>query len=337
MNKVRPSSLPKLAACPQWLSDTFTSEAAERGTDLHAAIEAALKGDTGLMNLLSDEDEAAAQWGVDYVRTVMPMDEQPLMSELGVTVSIDGHDPITGTLDHACGVHIVDIKSGMISQYDLQLAAYALGYMQSTAYDRVCCHVVFIDQKKSRQFWLGREECEAMLRPVLDAVAANKPATPCDYCRWCANRLGCPALRETTDLVAGRLELDGWEPPTLDLLSRPDVAAKTMAGIKAVKDWCSATEDHIKALMVEGMEVPGYRLITGFRRDLPAAKIPEAYAALGVSQGAFLGACSLGLSKLEAAVAKEKGITGAEAKRLINDALGDMFRTTQMTTIRRTK
>jgi hypothetical protein len=216
-----------------------------------------MDGDESDLDMLSRDDRASAQYGIDYLRTVLPMQDHPRFSELPVTVTVEGHPPFPGTLDHACGEHVVDIKSGKTSEYGLQLAAYALGYMQHTNRDSVHCHVCYIDQQRVVSFWVTREEAESAIKPVLDAVADGGVATPCTYCNWCARQLTCPALRGLTSEAAKVIDLDGWTPPAMEEDLDGVAAGKAIAAIKAIKMWCDAMEAKVREAMENGLDGHG--------------------------------------------------------------------------------
>ena len=65
MTQLRPSSLPKLKACGQFESAPKTSEAAERGLKLDAALRSAWE--TGVVPPLVQTDAIAVAWALDKI------------------------------------------------------------------------------------------------------------------------------------------------------------------------------------------------------------------------------------------------------------------------------
>ncbi len=200
---VRPSSLPKLACCRAYVGTAGTSEAAERGTKLDAAIRQAwmtlhtLNPDPQTRRLfpgLSTEDDQACNWAIS--RMIELAGEAHLETDeanLQAVVPVEGVQP--GTMDGLCVERgfLIDYKTGQIRDYRAQMAAYALACMETYFADTWTAHLLFIDQEQVVTHHFTADEARELVESIVNAPIV---AASCDYCGWCGAYGTCPITRE---------------------------------------------------------------------------------------------------------------------------------------------
>lgn len=223
---VRPSSLPKLAVCRCFVGKEGTSEAAERGTRLDAAIRKAVAAGTSVDPAdvdCVDEDIEACNWAIDELKTLQLSGKwETRESELQAVVPVEGVKP--GTMD-ALNVEdatLADFKTGQVRNYREQMAAYALACMDAYFEDRWTCFLLFVDAKEVVTHIFTREEAEAI---VIDVLMAKRKENPCEYCAWCARFDGeCSVYGACGAVKAANAEVMNADlpKPTPALLSHPD-------------------------------------------------------------------------------------------------------------------
>lgn len=261
---LRPSSLPKLAECPKYVSSPLAGDAAERGTRMDTFFRALLSEENPAPDaLLEEEDINACQWAAITSRLLargFPLEsrEEALKVDPGCGVN-------PGTADLLCenGGWSADLKSGKIRNYMEQQRAYALGFMDRYFVDEWTVHLLFCDERAVVTLKFDRDsaiaETRSLIAGIKDPLAV---ATPCDYCDWCALRWKCPQKLEA---VAWFLGLD---PATVDLSAITD--AECIGPILALthaiaKD--DGVHDFLKSvalgLVSSGTPIEGWRMQNG--------------------------------------------------------------------------
>lgn len=258
---LRPSALPKLAACPKWESQESAGPAAERGTVMDVVFRSAIQGTPGWELLLGQDDLAAVQWAVDTSRILAG--EHPLEArEEHLRIEWEG---IPGTADLLCplGQWSADLKSGQVRNYLEQQACYALGFMDRYFTDEWTVYLIYCDARELTTLRYTYDEAAAIVRrvraAVLDDLAVPRPN---EYCGWCAKQWRCPVRLES---VAWFLGLD---PRTVDLTREiaPDRLAQSLDLTHAIsRD--GGVHDILKGwgreLLTEGQTVPGWKIQNG--------------------------------------------------------------------------
>lgn len=255
MITIRPSALPKLAACRCYESKPASSPEAARGTKLDAIIRTAWNGEPVDADLPAEDEEAVA-WALETLRAlhiggakseVFTAEEQ-----LRAVVPVQGVE--AGTMDACCPSQawLADFKTGQERNYREQMAAYALACMDSYWAEEWTAHLLFVDQKKVVTHHFTRQEAADMVRSVVNAPVAP---TCCEYCGWCAAQESCPAIQQAaaevtepelpacTPAAASRGEL----PPVLaDLAEDEEKAHAFLSKLKVVNDWADLLKDKLK-------------------------------------------------------------------------------------------
>lgn len=259
------------------------------------------------------EDCAAVEWAVAAFK--MLAGNAPIQSEeKELRVEILGMD---GTADGACPEKLfsVDLKSGMLRNYDEQMAAYAIGFMEREFCEVWTTHLLFCDERQvvSRSWTMA--SALAVVQPIL--IAAKDPytkATPCDYCGWCALRWTCvERLEPMSILLTGapdKLDLVTLKSCPADLARVLDITSAITKNDGLHDELKSAALEHLLA----SREVPGWSLSKGRQTEtVPAQQ-------MGATHG---GKCLLkdaGTMKVLDAVGN---ITGSKFKALWSETYGD--------------
>jgi len=280
---MRPSLLPKLAACPRYVAPEYAGKAAARGTALDVAFRSFIASE----QVPSDwhertaDERAALSWAVDTAK-VLAGGAVLEAGESHLRVQVMGME---GTADLLCSDRLwsADLKSGMERNYLEQQAAYALGFMDSHFADSWTVHLLFCDERKLVTHRFTRESATdllvALMLHVRDDLAT---ATPCEYCDWCALRWTCPQKLEA---VAWFLRHD---PASLDLTAYandPHKVGPLLDMTHAIaKD--GGVHDLLRAgalsSIMAGAEVPGWRQQKGRTTESVAAvHLAQLVAVLG--------------------------------------------------------
>lgn len=258
---IRHSSLPKLALCGQYEGAPGTSEAAARGTMLDRVFRDAWT--TGeLPRDLNDEDTAAVQWAINRCILLNGGADRLTTDEADCKVRTIGLEH-EGTVDGVAvrGQWSIDLKSGQAYDYAAQMAAYALGLMQTHFVGYWTTHLLFCDQKQVVSRRWSYQEAHDLVYSVL----ANVGSAPVenDYCGWCAHSLTCPARVATKDKAL--VTVAGLAPTVQDkgflaLLNDPDRLGQFLAACQTLDDFRDAAKAKARELLEAGQKVPGWRL-----------------------------------------------------------------------------
>lgn len=272
MRTLRPSLLPKLAACAQYQPQKNAGATAARGTLMDRVFRDLIQDLPVPADTLDEEAWAAVSWAVDTARILAGT--HPLTAaEKDLRVEACG---LLGTADLLCSGALwsADLKSGQPRNYREQQAAYALGFMDTHGVDDWTVYLLFCDLREVTTLRFTREEAETMVRSVMAAALDDHPAaTPCDYCDWCALKWKCPARLES---VAWFLGLD---PATVDL--EEGAATVDPARLAQALDLThlitreDGVHDHLKSAARQHLgaqrQVPGWKLQNGREtRTVPA-------------------------------------------------------------------
>jgi hypothetical protein len=260
---LRPSNLPKLAACPCYEPNPDAGPAAARGSTLDALFRARMQGvpdQAELSKDLNTEDIAAVEWAVTTLR-VLAGDSPVITREEDCRVTIPGFENpgtadalILGKFSHA------DLKTGQIRNYQEQMAAYALGLMETHFASEWTAHLLFCDQRQVVSLHFAYEEAKAVVEKVIAAYhdAGKQPAL-CEYCGWCDKAETCPArlaLAQNAVAVA--------EPGFCfdAVLADNEKLSKFLSGCAVLEDFRERAEETAKERLQAGVTIPGWKLTT---------------------------------------------------------------------------
>lgn len=282
MITIRPSALPKLAACRCYESKPASSPEAARGTRLDSIIRAAWNGEPIDADLPA-EDAEAVSWALAALAALhVGVDKSDVFTneeQLRAVVPVAGVEP--GTMDACCPAQwwLADFKTGQERSYFEQMAAYSLACMEEYWADEWTAHLLFVDQKKVVTHHFTRQEAAAVVRGVVDSPVVP---TCCEYCGWCAAQESCPAIQQAAaEVTAPELpactpaEVSRGElPPVLDaLVENEEKAHEFLSKLKVVNDWADLLKDRIKnRLEIEHSDYFS-RVVTAGRRVVAPADL----------------------------------------------------------------
>lgn len=310
---LRPSSLPKLAECPRYESEPIAGPAADRGTAMDAAFRAILDGShVGFLPDTNPEDIAAIRWAVDAFKLLAG--NAPVQTgEKDLFVSMLG---MTGTADGACPEKLfsVDLKSGQVRDYEAQMAAYALGFMEREFCEEWTTHLLFCDERKIVSMRWTQESAMDVVNPILAMVKDPEASpTPCEYCSWCAKRRTCQTrLEPLSMLLTGapdKLDLTRIKADPADLGRLLDITHQI------AKD--DGLHDELKAAALAHLlaqkPVPGWSLANGRKTEsVPALMLAENFGPKNLFRDA-------GSAKVMQALGN---LTGSKFKTLWSEVYG---------------
>lgn len=320
---IRPSSLPALAQCPQWLPAPTTENAA-MGEARHAALVRLLQGEPGALEELAAEDAEGVEWAFSYIQTKAPASDFPLRIEEQASFFGPGFQQIWGTPDVVCGPEIFDLK-WRERDYGAQMAAYALMVMRNPEheFETVRTHLLFGHRRHARVLEWQWQTAWALVEGIIEAVDRGDPARPCDYCSWCARRFTCPALMERAMAITKgyrEWELEEWHSSVID---DPVEMGKALRLARHVEEWCKSVEFHAREMAIKKGQVPqGFALKTR-QGNRFIANIADAFAKAGIPQDLFLATCEVRWSALVEACAMQTQSKKAATERDLEKRLGE--------------
>ena len=259
--KIRHSSLPKLALCGQYEGTAGNSSAASRGTMLDGVFrDAWVSGE--LPRELSNEDAAVVRWALAQCIQLGGGADGLETADAKCKIQTSGLEHM-GTADGIAvrGKWLIDLKSGQVYDYTGQMAAYALGLMETHFEQEWTTHLLFCDQQKMvTQHWTYTSAKETVQR-ILDNVGTAPKEN--DYCGWCAKSLTCPARVQSKDVAL--VTVAGLAPTVQDegflaLLNDPVQLGKFLAACSTLEDFRDAAKAKASELLEAGQQVPGWRL-----------------------------------------------------------------------------
>jgi hypothetical protein len=297
-----PSAFPALSHCPCYKSDPHGSEAADRGTYIHELIE--------LRSRLLQYPDGVDQDAVNQTEYALQQTEQICIDngilpewveyETPLILLDDNFNEITfGTADVFAPGVLIDYKTGEKHDYHAQMAVYALAAMRSTMRDSCRVYLVYTRLQEIDSFSFTREEAESIVNPIVAAV--NNPAkipVPCSYCKWCADRLECPAINKRAVAVAmGR---EDWELKNYhsSQILNPCEMSKALDLARLLETWCKSVKAKATEMVLSGSDIPGYVLTerSGAREIIDTQ---AAFVRSELSPEQFITACDIKLTKLE--------------------------------------
>lgn len=301
---IRPSSLPKLAHCRCYVSQSGTSEAAARGTRLDAILRAAWPNNVKALEELEGDDLEAALWGFQNLELLScGAHVETLEENLQAVVPVDGIK--AGTMDALCvaGGWLADFKTGQVRDYAAQMAAYALSCMDAYFSDEWTSHLLFIDQKMTVSHRWTREEAEEL---VLGIVNKPKVPTPFENCSWCGAFETCEAVRAATTEVTPalpKLTADakgkGQLPPSMEgMLTDHAEAHEFLSKLAIVNDWADMLKRKLRDQLADSQSEYFTRIVVSGSKKVNPLSLAKFGMELGYDR--MLKICSqIPLSKVQ--------------------------------------
>lgn len=264
--EIRPSSLPKLAECPVFVSAGGTSTQAQRGTTLDVAIRQGMQGDLqSILAMAEEDDRVASLWAIPKLGELSQGHPVETREEF-LGMHVPGLSS-SGTADAVCigAKWVADIKSGQIRNYQEQLAAYSLACMDTHWETTWTAHVLYIDQRVVRSYEFTREQAERIVQSVIGSATSPvaKPR-PCEYCNWCANKESCSALVVQSKAALADVHAINGDTLTIirdRILANPVQHSDFVSRFKWFsKEFGEPLTDMLKEKLIAGEDVPGWKL-----------------------------------------------------------------------------
>jgi CRISPR/Cas system-associated exonuclease Cas4 (RecB family) len=203
-----PSSLPAILQCACFTGRGESDDDADKGETLHGVTQnlVAYPDTTAFSGIgLETAEYEACQWAA--TETLAMFAQYADGEEIRIEERLEIRDAAgrvisSGYADFNGGKVVLDLKSGLDYRPDLhyhkpQLCAYALAVMQQRGIDRVLCVELYILPSRKREYWVTKVECEANIAAAIARRRdPDKHPLICDYCKWCARIIWCPAINE---------------------------------------------------------------------------------------------------------------------------------------------
>lgn len=343
-----PSSLDNLSRCIRfkYQETPGLDDAASEGTMMHKALE------TGNMAGLDEEQVQAVTAVRDYVSSLLASEGGPDKWDRYDEMRVELADLTFGTADcvlvhkSARVAHIIDAKFGRLSaDHSFQVRTYgaAMAEMLSTNgvpegrachLDTIHCHVVAPRQGLvETETHIAQDLWESVRKEIGELYERidnpfNPPTPHEDVCNKCAWASQCPAMGRMAVATAPGLglPLPATFRPEAMISTRDRAIAQVLA--EALITWADQVKKSNSQFVVEGGELPGYRLVTrGTGLRIASEDTPLAIQVLeenGIPRDLVLGACRLTLGSLATALAELQGILTGEAKERLQTILGPL-------------
>lgn len=295
-----PSALKHFMHCPGWRSIPGTSEAADRGTACHEALQ----------NILEHLDDWGAWVRRDEFYTSLDTEQKDLCNKcLGVVGQLDkpetkedlileasydikdaeGNEVTHGSADFLYlqpaqrTAILVDWKFGKWAvdhaEHNLQGIAYACGVLQK--YENIdWVRVIFLqpgadDPDNPGEFWapdtwIARHELSRLvlfIKSVVDNARADAVRRPCGDCKFCNRKLNCPAVLQQKSIATDNITaLSEFNKEEFEFLKTPfaewtaEQRGKALDLAKAIGVWTDAVTDAVKFAIEHGETVPGWSM-----------------------------------------------------------------------------
>lgn len=306
-----PSKYRSVELSPAFVQDPSRPEhpTTAEGKLLHRALE------TGDLRGLTENQLRLVGMCSDYVNRILPQ---------GTTRKHEVRFPIVGS-DYGFGDLIglkgnkgwyIDYKFGFNKQEDVEVnpaaQAYALGMLTVFPYlASVECHYLYPRLEEVSVGTFTRQDMPKIIARITAIKERHSAATPetCKYhedtCVYCVHLGKCPtaakALLPLAQKYAGTHDMDVPVVPDLSAIRDPETWARIYRGLPALEALVGSIKRHALEFRQEsGIEIPGTTLREkkGARAILSPLGAWEVAKEFGVSQEAFLGACSVSVPDL---------------------------------------
>lgn len=262
-------------------------------------------------------DKTMAGHVANYVKLVKGLAEGgTLLVERQVPIGhLTGEDGATGTSDAVIikaterNLSVVDLKYGMGVQVDAkdnqQLQMYALGAYEAYGlladFDTVSMYIHMPRLNYVGEFHVSVADLKAFGEEVRFAARQVELAQTLDgvdtmlnpgekQCRFCKAKATCPALlAEVTEVVGGKPataeDFAEFMPVNNDVEVGDNYLSMAMDKVELVENWCKAIRAEVERRLLQGTQVPGYKLVEGKQGNrawVDQDKVEEAMKAMRI-------------------------------------------------------
>ena len=256
---LRPSNLPKLALCAWFRSAEEPSDAAVRGTTIDTIFREIVAGLHDFPSGNRDEI-AAADWAACEVGRIAG--NYPVLTRKeDCQMRISGF-PMPGEADALCPKLFCsfDLKSGQFYNYELQMSAYALGFMEKYFAQTWNTWLLFCDLRRVYFYTFTYEQAQRLVSKVRVLYKAAAPPVYNPYCNFCANAPECPVLLNRADQVLALIEKPKFD--FQGLLANPERLGYFLTACQAIEPLQQQARDRARQYLLAENEVPGWGLVS---------------------------------------------------------------------------
>lgn len=149
---------------------------------------------------------------------------------------------------------------------------YALGALRASPYDHDKVNIVIV-QPRSRDNWPVREwslsvpalkqwEGDVLVPAIAACKDPNAPLHAGDHCRFCKAYPVCPEAKSTAMTVTRAIPANGGglTVPSAELLTSSELA-QVLSYKDFLTNWLKGVEDYAKQRLMDGYDVPGYKMV----------------------------------------------------------------------------
>lgn len=334
-HEMSPSSFPALEKCACFKSGP-SGKSASAGTMQHKYLQELLEMKIPSTELKDDEIDS-----IDYAYgeiNQMVSDKggaiEDIKTELEVSICDSGLNEISfGHIDAAYDDIIFDYKSGQDHRYEAQMIGYALGYMQEHGLESVTVVELYGRMERKREYIVTLSEAIARIEAIHKRFSnSDKIQEMNKYCGWCKHQVTCPAVIEPVGELSKAMVPQDSPAEQLQKLVGMDmkeISPKDFSFLiptaKVISDWCDAIKARAKVLLIQGENIPGYRLWTKKgRRSI--VDLGKALEIMGIDKTAFLDVCTVSMSKLIPLWMEHTEMPKGKAKVDLEKKLADIYK-----------
>jgi hypothetical protein len=256
----RPSTLDGLALCGFKCGDEeIGTEAKSQGNKCDIAYRAGLQGKFEVGSLgLTDEEKDSVLWAVQQTLTLA--DGAAVISDkYNCRIEFPHYFDQPGEADaiipeRSCHC---DYKSGQEWDYRLQQTAYAYGLMSMHFRDRWTAFVLYGDQRRVVSYSFTDTQAEAIIKTHRGWYDRPGDPIPNEFCQWCANFNGCPALTQVASEAAALSRVD-FE----TVLADPRQLGRFLVGCDAIEEYHKRAKVAALAKIIAGEKIPGWKMVS---------------------------------------------------------------------------
>lgn len=228
-------------------------------------------------------------------------------------VAPEGFGTADCTLVYAADIHVIDLKYGKGVFVDAvenwQLLFYAWGayrkYRMLSDIKEVHLHISQPRLERASSEWvISVDELKMRMdyaRPIAAlAFAGGGEYMQGEHCKFCRARRRCAAR------TAFCLEIEPLTQKTPNLLTNAEIGS-ALGRVMAIQSWLSDVSDFVTSLLLDGVEVPGWKLVEGrgTRVWTDSEKAFDILRSSGYDDSILFERVPLSLAKIEGIVGKK--------------------------------